>query len=155
MSTSYLNNLFGPVSEGVASMLSHPNLQDVDGYSHMRDFIEAEYEFGHIFKLDDPFPETDHSMFLIGPATFGFSTEEGLIYDFNIVGNLNGSNYLSNEIFYRITRAREKLDPSIKTGHYHIANTNPSGTPLGVSAFTMTEILNEVEDMVKRSLSDL
>jgi len=31
-----------------------------------------------------------------------------------------GSNYLSNEIFYRVARLREKHDSSLPPGHLHI-----------------------------------
>ena len=37
----------------------------------------------------------------------------------------SGGDYLSNEIFYRIARVRDKNFSNIKTGHIHIANSNP------------------------------
>jgi len=35
----------------------------------------------------------------------------------------SGSNYLSNEIFYRVTKMRHEQRPSLPTGHLHIPLT--------------------------------
>lgn len=60
----------------------------------------------------------------------------------------SGSNYLSNEIFYRIARKRENTGSIVKTGHYHIANQNTTG-------WNLVSVLQEVEDAIIRSLSGL
>lgn len=65
----------------------------------------------------------------------------------NSIGGSGGA-YLSNEIFYRISRLREILNSNVKTGHYHIAKAT-SGY------FTMQESLEEVENAIKRSLSGI
>lgn len=60
----------------------------------------------------------------------------------------SGGAYLSNEIFYRVSRVREVLNSNVKTGHYHIAKAT-SGY------YTMQDSLNEVENTIKRSLSGI
>ncbi|MBS3737383.1 MAG: hypothetical protein KGY51_00090 [Psychroflexus sp.] len=87
------------------------------------------------------------------------------------VSNINegsGGDYLSNEVFYRIARVRENNNNNVKTGHFHLAN--PSGslpkdikdrnpgieniiTPSSYTNFTLLEILDEVENALKRCLN--
>ena len=77
----------------------------------------------------------------------------------------SGGDYLSNEIFYRISRARENINTTVQTGHYHVANPNGK-LPLEISIrhpgierlinsstynrFTLTEILQEIERVIKQ-----
>ncbi len=62
----------------------------------------------------------------------------------------SGSNYLSNEIFYRIARKRDDSSSTVKTGHFHLANAkkNPS-------SWTLIAVLKEVEDSLKRALDGI
>lgn len=59
----------------------------------------------------------------------------------------SGGNYLSNEIFYRVARARGTN--SVKTGHFHVAEPN-----IGSNPFTAIDIINEVKNAIKRCLSN-
>ncbi len=60
----------------------------------------------------------------------------------------SGSNYLSNEIFYRIARKRVGVGSNVKTGHYHIANQNTAG-------WDLQSVLEEVENALIRSLDGI
>lgn len=74
---------------------------------------------------------------------------------FSVEGS--GSDYLSNEIFYRIARCRTKYASTVKTGHLHIANSNPQ---LNLkhknqlyTEFTMIESITEVSKTIKRCIN--
>ncbi|HIP49463.1 MAG TPA: hypothetical protein EYG92_10935 [Lutibacter sp.] len=72
----------------------------------------------------------------------------------------SGSNYLSNEIFYRIARVRVSKSSSVKTGHFHLANDNPNinpnqSTPFTGVPFSIVEILIETKNAIKRCLETL
>lgn len=82
----------------------------------------------------------------------------------------SGGSYLSNEIFYRIARVRENNNSTVKTGHYHLANPNdelPKSikdrnpdientiTPSTYIKFTLSQILNEVQNSIKRCIDAL
>lgn len=60
----------------------------------------------------------------------------------------SGGDYLSNEIFYRIARARENINTNMKTGHYHLANPD---TP----NWTLNKVILETEDAIRRSLAGI
>lgn len=62
----------------------------------------------------------------------------------------SGSNYLSNEIFYRIARKRDDCSSIVKTGHFHLANAKSNPT-----IWTLTTVLKEVEDSIKRALDGI
>lgn len=80
----------------------------------------------------------------------------------------SGGDYLSNEIFYRISRVRENNSSNIRTGHFHLANPNGSLpkdikdrnpgieniiTSSTYTNFTLSQILDEVECALKRCLN--
>ena len=69
----------------------------------------------------------------------------------------SGGNYLSNEIFYRIARARTNANSSVRTGHFHLANTNPdlSEAPSTIAPFTLSQIITETENAIIRCLDIL
>ena len=82
----------------------------------------------------------------------------------------SGGNYLSNEIFYRIAKARENAHSNVKTGHYHIANSNGkipynieqkygqqllSVIPKPYPTYTNEQLIEEVTNMIERALNGL
>ena len=67
----------------------------------------------------------------------------------------SGGNYLSNEIFYRIARVRDKNFSNIKTGHIHIANPKedayiPDLLKITIRLFDREEIIEEIKKMLER-----
>jgi pyrrolidone-carboxylate peptidase len=69
----------------------------------------------------------------------------------------SGADYLSNEIFYRVARSRENKSSNVKTGHYHVANDNPSNIPIpppphNIKAYNLNQIVDEVKGAVERAL---
>lgn len=61
----------------------------------------------------------------------------------------SGGAYLSNEIFYRVARLREKLSSTTKTGHFHLpAAKNAPG-------MSKEDIVQEAKDAIIRSLSGI
>ena len=81
-------------------------------------------------------------------------TQNGNIFSFDIID----SRFLKKEckIFYRIARVRDKNFSNIKTGHIHIANSNPredENIPklLGSTIlFDREEITEEIKKMLER-----
>jgi pyrrolidone-carboxylate peptidase len=67
----------------------------------------------------------------------------------------SGGSYLSNEIFYRVARLRDSLSSTVKTGHFHLANTSPSEIPNNIQPFTMIEIINESQNAITRSINNI
>ena len=70
----------------------------------------------------------------------------------------SGGNYLSNEIFYRIARQRERYKKNIviKTGHLHVPNLEPYiPNDVFVRPYTMNEIIEETTEAIKRCLEYL
>ena len=70
----------------------------------------------------------------------------------------SGGNYLSNEIFYRIARQRERYKKNIviKTGHLHVPNLEPDiPNDVFVRPYTMNEIIEETTEAIKRCLEYL
>ena len=64
-----------------------------------------------------------------------------------------GGNYLSNEIFYRVAKMREELQPSLKTGHFHIAKIQYVGQDLDTSKINI--LLKTVLQSLKESVGGL
>ena len=67
----------------------------------------------------------------------------------------SGGNYLSNEIFYRIARVRDKNFSNIKTGHIHIANSKedayiPDLLKITIRLFDREEIIEEIKKNVRK-----
>ena len=102
----------------------------------------------------------DNTVYNTNEKSFG---ESDIQVENMMVGS--GGDYLSNEIFYRISRARENTNTTVQTGHYHVAN--PSGElPSGIlirhpdlgrlinsstyQRFTQAEILQEIERVIKQ-----
>ena len=84
---------------------------------------------------------------------FDFSELNGKISDEG-----SGGNYLSNEIFYRIARQRERYKKNIviKTGHLHVPNLEPViPNDVSVRPYTMNEIIEETTEAIKRCLEYL
>ena len=74
-----------------------------------------------------------------------------------IVGNSkegSGGSYLSNEVFYRIARARTNASSNVKTGHFHLANPNGT-TPSTIAPFSLNQIITETENAIIRCLDIL
>jgi hypothetical protein len=68
----------------------------------------------------------------------------------------SGGDYLSNEIFYRISRARENAGSTVKTGHFHLANTHPNSIlSSSIVPFSTPEIINETENAIIRCLTSI
>ncbi|MDP3930227.1 MAG: hypothetical protein Q8R57_14495 [Bacteroidota bacterium] len=100
----------------------------------------------HITKDSINQPNTNTDSFLI--SEISGKSEEG-----------SGSNYLSNEIFYRVARIREKTGniSSVKTGHFHLPNPSSGNIPSDSSIvpFTIVEIIEETKNAIIRCLSDI
>ena len=60
----------------------------------------------------------------------------------------SGSNYLSNEIFYRVGKLRTEIKPNLQTGHFHISKIQRIGSDL--SATKIAEVIS----IVKKSLKE-
>lgn len=39
----------------------------------------------------------------------------------------SGGNYLSNEIFYRVSKIRKEKNPTLPSGHFHVSQIQTSG----------------------------
>jgi hypothetical protein len=65
-----------------------------------------------------------------------------------VMVNGSGGNFLSNEIFYRVARMREKLGSSTKTGHLHIPDRI-----LAKPTRTDAQQVQLIMDAIQRSLS--
>ena len=55
----------------------------------------------------------------------------------------SGGDYFSNEIFYHVSRLREKLDPNLPSGHIHI--------PL-VPVTSMVTVIDKIKEIIKNAL---
>ena len=83
------------------------------------------------------------------------------IYDIFVNGKINppkvgtkitsgsGSNYLSNEIFYRVGKMRTELRPSLQTGHFHISKIQDESIGEDLNKLEIKELL----EIVKKSLN--
>lgn len=87
------------------------------------------------------------------PITGGPNTniKEG-VFPIGLANEGSGSNYLSNEVFYRIARSRSHINDTLPTGHYHLAKPY---LPEKFPAFTMEKILDEVKNAILRSLNSI
>lgn len=64
-----------------------------------------------------------------------------------------GGNYLSNEIFYRVAKLRKVLDPTLPTGHFHIAKLQSFGQDFN-GGNTQT-LINNVKDAINNGVTGL
>lgn len=77
----------------------------------------------------------------------------------------SGGDYLSNEIFYRVSRLRKNHNPALKTGHYHVPLIQ-YGTPLPVprtgaqyfstvkfDAGNTKDLINDIEAAILRAVA--
>ena len=65
----------------------------------------------------------------------------------------SGGDYLSNEIFYRISRLRTKLNPSLATGHLHVSKIQSGKNDIEYS--DTDTLINKVKNVIEISLSSL
>ena len=61
----------------------------------------------------------------------------------------SGSNYLSNEIFYRVGKMRTELKPNLETGHFHISKIQNEKKEEDLNPLEIEEVL----EIVKKSLN--
>ena len=129
-----------PKEKIITSQITHNFSLDKQMFFYDQSYIASNYR-KHITE-DIYQPNTNTNSFLISEITGS-----------SIAGS--GSHYLSNEIFYRIARARDKFNSSVKTGHFHLANQNPdlSKTPKTITPFTLSQIITETENAIKRCLN--
>ena len=59
-----------------------------------------------------------------------------------------GGNYLSNEIFYRVAKLRESLQPKLPTGHFHIRKIQ------GVKEELVSEKVKELITIIKETIKN-
>ena len=63
-----------------------------------------------------------------------------------------GGNYLSNEIFYRVSKLRETLQPKLSTGHFHIAMIQAKGD---LVSGKIKELVTIVKQVIKNAITGL
>ena len=63
-----------------------------------------------------------------------------------------GGNYLSNEIFYRVSKLRESLQPKLSTGHFHIAMIQAKGD---LVSGKIKELVTIVKQVIKNAITGL
>jgi len=68
----------------------------------------------------------------------------------------SGGAYLSNEVMYRISRAREEYNSSVKTGHLHLPNiSKPENVPSTVIKYTLSEAIEDIKTMIINSIKSI
>lgn len=64
-----------------------------------------------------------------------------------------GGNYLSNEIFYRVARMREELNPTLQSGHFHIAKLQNENINEEFNAANTLQLINIVKDAINNGVA--
>ncbi len=67
----------------------------------------------------------------------------------------SGSNYLSNEIFYRVGKLRTKLRPKLETGHFHISKIQDERTGEDLNPLEIKEVLAVVRKSLNKGIKKL
>ncbi len=80
----------------------------------------------------------------INPPKEGIKIEKG-----------SGSNYLSNEIFYRVGKMRPKLKPNLETGHFHIAKIQDEEVSEDLNPTEIAEVLAIVKKSLNQGIKKL
>jgi len=65
----------------------------------------------------------------------------------------SGSNYLSNEIFYRLSFLRERLQSNVKTGHLHVPKIQLSGMPFDIT--DTQNLVSNVTNIIKDAITGI
>jgi hypothetical protein len=67
----------------------------------------------------------------------------------------SGSNYLSNEIFYRVGKMRTKLRPKLETGHFHISKIQDERIGEDLNPLEIKEVLAVVRKSLNKGIKKL
>ena len=66
-----------------------------------------------------------------------------------------GGNYLSNEIFYRVSKLRKKLKPTLHTGHFHLAKLQDEQSKEDFSIDKTKNLINNVKTAIIEGITGL
>lgn len=90
------------------------------------EYLPATQTDNTVLKIEDPSHPDHASLQGAVPSALTNTTTPKKTEITSVQGS--GSNYLSNEIYYRVARLRQIYNPAMKTGHYHLPAIQHAGT---------------------------